>query len=166
MPCWCQSSDSLLTWFVPVILQRTLNLFHFPMFYLNLSEIMEHGKRPPISWLSLLSNLQAQTELHSVMWPFALPVLSKLWPHPPRVVSDEEISAMISAGLAMVWKHRYSIKKKKKETEKHTMSWFCLKSFSTLVLMLIHLWQILFSQMTFVQSGYRKCQPEKKKILH
>lgn len=119
MPCWCQSSDSLLTWFVLVILQRTLNLFHFPMFYLNLSEIMEHGKRPPISWLSLLSNLQAQTELHSVMWPFALPVLSKLWPHPPRVVSDEEISAMISAGLAMVWKHRYSIKKKKGNRETH-----------------------------------------------
>lgn len=27
--------------------KKTLNLFHFPMFYLNLSEMMEHGKRPP-----------------------------------------------------------------------------------------------------------------------
>lgn len=47
--------------------RRTLNLFHFPMFYLNLSEMMEHGKRPPISWLKLLSNLKAQTEMHSIM---------------------------------------------------------------------------------------------------
>lgn len=73
---------------------------------------MDHGKIHPISWLSLLSNVQAQTELHSVMWPFALPALSKLWPHPAQVVSDEEISTMIS-GLEMVWKYSSSIKKMK-----------------------------------------------------
>lgn len=117
VPCWCQSSGSALTWFVPYSLQRTGSLFPFPMFYLNLCEMLEHGKRPPISRLILLSNLQAQTELHSVMWPFALPVLSKPWLHAAQVVSNEVISTRISAILATVWEIQSLHYKKQNRTE-------------------------------------------------
>lgn len=72
------------------------------MFSLSLSDMMEHGKGPPLSWQILLSNRQAQTELHSIRWPLALIVLSKLWPRTARAVSNEVVPTVTGAILATV----------------------------------------------------------------